>query len=42
VSALQSIVARETGSKDVLVLSITAINGGSAPNIVTDRVTSLL
>ena len=39
VSALQSIVARETGSKDVLVLSITAINGGSAPNIVTDRVT---
>ncbi len=39
VSALQSIVARETGPKDLLVLSITAINGGSAPNIVTDRVT---
>jgi amidohydrolase len=38
VSTLQSIVSRETAPKDLLILSITAINGGSAPNIITDRV----
>ncbi len=38
VSALQSIVARETAADDVLVLSITSVHGGSAPNIITDRV----
>lgn len=41
VAALQSIVSRETAPKDLLVLSITAINGGSAPNIVPDRIALL-
>jgi amidohydrolase len=38
VSALQAIVARETNPSDALVLSLTAINGGTAANIVTDQV----
>ena len=38
VSALQSIVARETRPGERLVVSITAINGGTAANVVTDTV----
>jgi len=38
VSALQSIVARETPSMDRLVLSVTAIRGGIAANVISDRV----
>jgi amidohydrolase len=39
VTALQSIVARETNPRDALVVSIAAIQGGSAANVVVDEVT---
>lgn len=39
VGALQSIVARETSPSRTLVLSIASIQGGSAANIVAQRVT---
>ena len=38
VAALQSIVARETNPADTLVISITAIHGGAAANIVAEEV----
>ena len=38
VTALQAIVARETRPTDRLVVSITAIEGGSAPNVGPERV----
>ena len=39
VSALQTIIARETDPMDQAVLSITAINAGSAFNVVPDKAT---
>jgi amidohydrolase len=39
VTALQSIVSRETRPGDPLVVSISAISGGQAPNVVVERVT---
>ncbi|MCK6586361.1 MAG: amidohydrolase [Polyangiaceae bacterium] len=39
VTALQSIVSRETRPGDPLVVSVSAISGGQAPNVVVERVT---
>jgi amidohydrolase len=39
VTALQSIVSRETRPGDQLVVSVSAISGGTAPNVVVERVT---
>jgi amidohydrolase len=39
VSVLQSIVARETDPREALVVSIAAIQGGSAANVVVEEVT---
>jgi amidohydrolase len=38
VTALQSLVARETRPGEPVVVSITAIEGGNAPNVVVDQV----
>lgn len=39
VQALQAIVARETAPSELLVLTIASIEGGSAANVIADRVT---